>query len=421
MSVRSKVTKAETAVMNATSQKALDAVLETLEKQADHVVSVQVLSNFSLDQEAALVHGVPFITQGLVVCVDRGYRMSPEDVSWFHPSIGAGRSVFTLTESVSKRDLGRVAEHSEASIDSGPFLSTMNCSVGEYASAHPDEFGCEKVTKHLIVDSTSDALLSPLYEGWIAQKLTAGDVVKRWKRTKFGNTVSVVQQAAKMRQAVASAISSEAKLMHTDTYNNVLSDTKHVYFLNAALQSPGVHGDVLVKTSALGGYTLYTAMNNESSFYPSSMGAANHFYSWDKMSAENCARIENTCMWKGTFNTQIMRPPSIRNPRAVETAYGMLQKDKMNMRIARFSDTTAVHDLLAPRDMLALTPTAKQLSSAQDYLTTPITMEHPTTQALMERIGEITKAFPTFHLFNPEVVVNNRLKLPREVYKHLMQ
>ena len=421
MSVRSKLTKAETAVMNATSQEALNVVLDTLEKQAEHVVSVQVLPDFSVDQEAALSHGAPVVTQGLVVCVHKAYRLSRADMSWFHPSVGAGRSVFALDTSVSKRELASVTELEEASIDSGPFLSPLNCSVGEYASVQPDEFGCESVAKHLIVDTTSDALLAPLYASWLAENLTAGDVDKRWKRTKFGKTVSVVQQSSKMRTAVAHAVSPQATKQHEDTYNQVLSDTKHVYFLNHALKSPGAHGDVLVKMSALGGYTMYTALNAEHAFYPSSMGAANHFYSWDEMSPQNCARIENTCSWKGRFNTQLMRPPSIRTPRAVETAFGMLRKDKLNMRIAHFSDTTAVHDQLAPRDILALTPTAEQLSSAQDFLTTPITMAHPTTHALMDRIGEISKAFPTFHLFNPELVVNDRLKLPREVYKHLME
>lgn len=419
--MRSKLTKAESAVMNATSQEALNVVLDTLEKQAEHVVSVQVLPNFSLDQEAALSHGVPVVTQGLVVCVTKAYRMSRADMSWFHPSIGAGRSVFALSTSVSKSELTAVCEMSEASIDSGPFLSTLNCSMGEYTSVHPDEFGCESVAKHLVVDTSADALLSPLYVSWLTENLTAGDVDKRWKRTKFGNTVSVVQQTSKMRKAIAGAVSSDAKLTHEDTCNNVLSDTKHVYFLNGALKSPGAHGDVLVKTSALGGYTMYTALNAEHAFYPSSMGAANHFYSWDEMTPQNCARIENTCTWKGTFNTQVMRPANIRQPRTVETAFGMLCKDKLNMRIARFSDTSAIHDQLTPQDILALSPTAEQLSSAQDYLTTPMSMDHPTTSRLMERIGEVSKAFPTFHLFNPDIVVNDRLKLPREVYKHLMQ
>lgn len=421
MSVRSKLTKSPQAVLDATTQQALDSVLQTLEKQADHVVSVDVLSNFSLDQEAALVHNVPFVTQGIVVCLDKGYRMGPEDISWFHPSIGAGRSVFELKTSIAKRDLNKIEELQESRVETGAHLSAHNCSVGEYASAHPDEFGCEHIKKHLVVDTSSDALLAPLHASWLAEHLTAGDIDKRWKRTKFGDTVSVTNQTSKMRKTIARKISKKATLTHEDTFNNVLSDTKHVYFLNGAIKTSNTDKDILVKTSALGGYSMYTALKKEQTFYPASMGSANSFYSWEKMSPANCARIENTCIWNGTFNTQIMRPPSVRTPREVETSYHMLLKHKMNMRIARFSNTSAIHDRLKPSDILGLTPTEEQLSSAHNYLTAPITLDHPTTRALMERVEEITQAFPTFHIFNPEIVENSRLKVPREVFKHLLK
>ena len=99
------VVKSPELAMNPEMNEALEAVMTTLNKQEQHVKSVSVLSNFSLDTETALSAGIPVVVQGIVVCLNKEYKFSPEDAAWFHPDVVRGRSVFGLSSPVAKSTL----------------------------------------------------------------------------------------------------------------------------------------------------------------------------------------------------------------------------------------------------------------------------------------------------------------------------
>ena len=181
------VQKSSAVQLNEASEKALQSILAQLEKQEEHVKSVHVLPNFSIDTDMTLKLGETPIAQGLVVCVAKSYKLGPEDSMWFHPSIARGRSVFALQAPLSKAQLASVK------------IGGTNSSVGEYTIASPDEFGCEQVEHRLVVDVSEEDMLLPLYNKWIQQGLTAGDVEKQWKRMKFGETYSIIAKTDALR------------------------------------------------------------------------------------------------------------------------------------------------------------------------------------------------------------------------------
>lgn len=393
------VNKSQNVNFDTVASNALAKVVATLEKQADKVNSVTVLAHFSVDHDASLQFGAPLITQGLVVAVHPDYKLSSEDSSWFHPGIGRGRTLFGLDTPVTKKQLQTVS------------LSLSNSMVGEFTVSRPDEFGCEEVSHHIVIDSAPD--LSKLYSDWLTQGLTAGEVATQWKRTEFSGAKSVPLYSAKYRANLVSHLSTKA--VYSDTVNDVLSDMTHIYFTNNCVKEGT--DTVLMKSSALGGYRLYTAANTAKRFYPASLGTANSFYNWSTMTPQNVARISNSCSWNDGlhFNTQVMRPPALRNTniRKMEDEYNISSKDNLVMRLAHFPSSSAFVDKMMPKDVF-------QLSSIAESITAPIDPNHPVFAQLLSNIVSIQKDFPTFQLLNPKYVTGNRLNLPTEIYKQVV-
>ena len=186
-------------------EKALAAVEARLNEQADHVVAVKLLANFSIDKLASLQHGQTILS-GLVVQVLPEYKLGPEDMSWFHPDIASGRSVFTVNKFIPKSKL--------ASIE----LDGIQSSVGSYTTSKPDEFGCETVQHHIVVDTTVSDTLGSLYKKWIDTGLTAGDLAKQWKRMQFNGEYGVKQATSTIRSNIAAEINQESKEIYKDTF-----------------------------------------------------------------------------------------------------------------------------------------------------------------------------------------------------------
>jgi len=400
------VVKSPVLAMNSETQEALDTVMSTLNKQAEHVKSVSVLSNFSVDAEAALMHGLPVVVQGIVVCLAKEYKLSPEDASWFHPDVARGRSVYNLDAPVPKSVLQNLN------------ISGANNSVGEYQISTPDEFGCEQVQNCLIVNMSASDLLADQYQGWLEQGMTAGELDQQWKRMKFDNAYSIVKKSEQLRTEIATQVAKSAQLVHSDMSHSVLSDIKHVYVANGAVRASQ---KLLVKSSALGGYRMYTATKTDRRFFPANLGMSPTFYAWGELSPQNCQRIVNTCTWSGdlTFNTQVMRPPAVKNIKAMEEELAVTLRDTLRMRHCAFSGSDTLADKLGPADMLKLHPTHEQSPHAQDLIAAPLTMQHPVLHNLMHNIESVQAAFEDFQLFNPKYVSNGRLSIPRKVYAHI--
>lgn len=404
------VEKSPHALFDETSTNLLNKIVARLEQQAELVKSVHVLANFSVDTDASLKLGQQPIAQGLVVAVKKGYKITEEDQSWFHPSIARGRSVFALNEPLTAAQL-KANE-----------LTGVNGSVGEYLISRPDEFGCEQLEHRLVVDTSEEDMLLPLYKKWVQQNATAGDVDKQWKRMKFGDTYSVTTKTMQARRDLANKIAPGCKEIMSDTVNAVLSDTEHIYFTNNAILAGG-GTDILVKTSALGGYRQYGVTEAKKTFYPATLGTANNYYSWDNMAPRNCARIENTCSWDGelTFNTQVMKPPAIA-PKAVrgfEDEYALTHQDTLAMRISHFSPSDAFVDKMDPKDVFKLHPSPEKVSHATDFISAPATMSHPVMNKMMAEMAVIQSKFPDFQIFNPKFMDGNRFKIPRSVYQYI--
>ena len=401
------VTKSSVIKFDNATTAALESVLTTLNKQSQHVKSVSVLANFSVDHETTLARNVPVVVQGLVVQTTKEYKLSEEDQSWFHPCVTKGRSVYSIQQSVAKSSLQELD------------LETIGNSVGEFSISRPDEFGCEQTEHRLVVDVSAEKTFESAYNKWLQEGITAGELDAEMKRMKFGNTYSVATHVEELRNNIAEQVSTDAKLIHSDMSHGILSDLSSVYFVNAVVKtSPSI----LVKSSSLGGYRMYNTHDSKQKFYPSNLGKSDTFYSWDELSPQNCAKITDTCMWKGSLsaNAQVMRPLSIKSPKQMEEEYNISLNDTLKMTHCAFSPSDSFIDNIDPADLLRITPTSAQDHKASDSMSAPFNMEHPVLHKLMNNIHDIQAKFPNFKLFNPKVVSGGRITLPREVYKNVI-
>ena len=390
------------------ADQALQNVLNRLEVQAEHVKNVFVLANFSIDKLASLQRGQT-ILQGLVVQVSKEYVLSEEDQSWFHPEIASGRSVFKVSRLISSRDLKKLD------------LDGIQSSVGSYTVSRPDDFGCETVEQYIIVDSSATESLQGLYHKWLTTGVTAGDIDKQWKRMNFNESYGITKATENLRAQIAKTLCKSAELFYSDTTHSVLSDSTSVYFTNNVVKQQDTVN--LIKSSALGGYRTYKCNNDSIRFLPATLGQANQYYSWSSLTPQNCARIEKACSWEGPmkFNANVMTPPSISGPqiRQMEDEYELSFRDTLTMNAAKFAATDSVRDAMLPTDVLALTPNSEHMSTAETFITTPVDFEHPVLKKLMENIEQIQASFPEFKIFNPKLMKNGRIKIPKEIYREL--
>ena len=170
------VTKSSVINFDNATTAALETVLTTLKKQSQHVKSVSILANFSIDHETTIAKRVPVVVQGLVVQTTKEYKLSEEDQSWFHPCVTKGRSVYSIQQSVAKSSLQQLD------------LDTLGNSVGEYSVSHADEFGCEQVENRIVVDVSAEKTFESAYNKWLQEGITAGELDAEMKRMQFGNT-----------------------------------------------------------------------------------------------------------------------------------------------------------------------------------------------------------------------------------------
>ena len=198
-------------------------------------------------------------------------------------------------------------------------------------------------------------------------------------------------------------------------------DIENVYFTNNVVRpdSFGTNSGQILGTWRIPRLQRWIYTNNV--FYPATLGASASYYSWDNMTSQNCARIEQSCAWGGKlkFNTQVMTPPAIpvKKLRAVEDEFELTHADTLAMRISAFSPCDSFVDNISPKHLYKLEPSTHQIQNANDYITAPISMNHAVMQKLMTNIEMIQSTHPGFQLFNPKFMSGNRFKIPRDVYK----
>lgn len=391
-----KLIQYEASNFDAKTTEALGLVMQILKKQSELVEEVTVLSNFSIDSCSTLKYG-QLVTQGLVVKVKPSYAMSKEDMSWFHPNIGAGRSLFSLKEPLSQSVLQSVE------------FENVNCSVGEYLSTTPDEFGSSEVSHHLVVDSAPN--FSSMYSSFLNSGFTAGEVQAQWKSN--GR-----QESTHLRnRSVAGVVNSDP--MYSDTTSDILTDMHSIFFTNDVVKQKD--GELLMKSSALGGFRQYDLTSKTRMFYPATLGTSSNYYKWDAMKTQNVNRIAATCSWSADqeipFNTQVMTPPALKGAeiRTMEDSYEMTGLTSLVMRLNHLSNDAAIIDKMAPADVLSLTP-----EHNVDSISAPIDSGHEVFQKLMANLVSIQQTCPEFQLLNPKFVKGGRLSLPLNVYKQIV-
>ena len=390
-----KVNKYEASNFDAKTTEALGLVMSTLEKQVEHVKEVTVLSNFSIDKSNTLKYG-QLVTKGLVVRVKPSYAMSSEDMSWFHPNIGAGRSLFGIEQPLSKSVLQSVVFEND------------NSSVGEYLTTTPDEFGSSEVSHHIVVDSAPN--FSSMYSSFLNSGFTAGEVQAQWKSN--GR-----QESTHLRHRSVDSLVTSAPL-YSDTTNDILSDMQSIYFTNDVVKQKD--DKLLMKSTVLGGYRQYDLTSKTRMFYPASLGTSSNYYKWDAMKTQNVDRIAETCSWSAEqipFNTQVMTPPAIKGAaiRTMEDSYEMTGLTSLVMRLNHLSGDASIVDKMAPADVLLLTP-----EHNVESISAPIDSGHEVFQKLMANLVSIQKICPEFKLLNPKFVKGGRLSLPLNVYKQIV-
>jgi len=390
-----KVNKYEANDFDAKTSEALEFVVSTLKKQVEHVKEVTFFSNFSIDKSNTLKYG-QLVTKGLVVQVSPNYVMSGADMSWFHPNIGSGRSLYSVDKSLSKSALQSVVFENDDS------------SIGEYLTTTPDEFGSSEVSHHVIIDSGPN--FCNMYSDFLNSGITAGEVQVQWKNT--GR-----QESTNLRhRSVASLVTSNP--IYSDTTNDILSDMQSIYFTNNVVKQKD--NKLLMKSSVLGGYRQYDLTSKTRMFYPASLGTSSNYYKWDAMKAQNVNRIAETCSWSGDqipFNTQVMTPPAIKGAaiRTMEDSYAMTGLTSFVMRLNHLSGDASIVDKMAPADVLSLTP-----EDNVDSISAPIDSGHEVFQKLMANLVSIQQSCPEFQLLNPKFVKGGRLSLPLDVYKQIV-
>jgi hypothetical protein len=282
-----------------------------------------------------------------------------------------------------------------------------SCSVGEYLTSTPDEFGSSEVSHFLVVDSAND--FRALHSGFL-NGMTAGEAQVSWK------TNGQQQSKEKRHNSVSGVVQDQAK--YTDTTNDILSDMSHVYFTNNVVKHTS--DSILMKSSALGGYRRYDLTSQTRRFYPATLGTSSTYYNWKDMKKQNINRIETTCSWSTDqipFNTQVMTPPALKGSeiRKMEDSYEMTGLTSLIMRYNHLSDDSSVVDKMTPANILRLTPT-----NSVDTISAPIDSDHEVFQKLMANLVSIQQKCPEFQLLNPKFVRGGRLSLPLNVYKQIV-
>ena len=374
---------------------AQDHLKALFEKQRQHVVSVRLLPNFSIDHDRSKAENTA-IYRGLVVNVKDTYELSPEDKCWFHPEMGKGRSVFQNVEPVKHIQEQVLGQTEEVKASISPF----NSSVGEYYSQTEDTYGIVTKNKYCIASTGSENRAYPLWSSWCDSYTSMKKVYAQWKSMNIADAV---------RDDRRSLTASSSKMTYNDTINNIYSDGKSLYVTNHALKCNS--GDkVLCEVSPTSGYVWMSVAgkNRCNDFVPSDCGFADHFVNVHTLRQEHKARFYNDCSWLSDkpFNTYVMRKPLISMD-TLSDAANMNKKERLFMKKMTCSSQPFETDY-ERNTLLQLTPLEQKIH-------VPFKQTNEIVKYLLDNYHEISEQYPAFDLINPKYLKNKHLELPREI------
>jgi len=371
---------------------AITSMTNLFAKQAQHVVKVTLMPNFSIDHDRSAAEETP-IYHGLVVNLKDTYELSPEDKCWFHPEMGKGRSVFeggSVKDTLVEQTVGDT-NALEAS------LSPFNSSAGEYYSQTEDAYGMVDKHQYSIVSSGSESTAYPLWSSWCDSYTSMKKVYSAWKSN---NAVDTIQTAR-------TSIVNSNKTIYQDVVNNIYSDGKTLYVSNHAVKCNA--GDkVLCEISPTAGYIWFHIQDGENKFVASDCGYTNEYVNIHALREQHKQRFYKDCSWlsKKPFNTYVMRKTSI-TPETIASCLSLKPCERVYMKTCTCS-SQPVKDAYETDTLLKLTPLHQAIH-------VPFKPSNDIVKYVLDNYHEINKTHPTFDLINPTYLKNGTLELPREI------
>lgn len=429
----------------------LDKALQFLEKrlseQKEHVKSVTVLSNCSIDYDRTLhlkntfSNEIEYVLQGLVVQLDENYKLGYKDAVWFHPELAKGRSIIQLDEPLNASDISSIAEINQdqhIDIDNPLYIGPFQNSIGEYNNISIDDMGLTSVKNHLVINTSMDALSYPLWSKYMISSESIGTVYSNWTSMDMGQGKSISDMAVTLRSMSAAKLLNKSltEIKHNEIYrdefNAMYSDGTTIYFANHAIKTPKTEdAHVLIELSALSGFELFRC-GSEELFVPSNLGVSDNVFNWNDMSTQQRQRIFHDCSWDGEegFNTYVLRQVNMDKTQRkyVEQMHHLFNPSRMTMKKAKFS-SQPVRDFMAPSKLLKLTPQSHHMENIQNmghvrsggHIEIPIQMSYDTFSYLVQNFEQIQEKHPDFQLFNPTIINNGYIQIPRDVMDTLIE
>ena len=338
---------------------AVNAVWEHLNRQADHVVSVEFLQNFNKDHDMSLRVGQD-IYKGLVVTVRPDYALDDSDKMWMHPQAYQCRAVF----------------------EGGTFdrvdLPDMNASVGTYEASSIDEIGNQHNAQYTIINTRK-----PFVRAAATPQEAYDNAIKH--------------ETLDHCQAIAAKLGCGDMVDHAFT-NLFLKGSNEYAFFNHAFMNKGI-----VHVSPLMGYRSVSQSGN----FEADCMHEQQYVNVSELSKEQKEKLYTKCQWDkpNTLNTYVFRKP-FKQMTNKGTHYRLTQ--------GHFADTP-IHDKMPIADLYSLTPNLEGCSITGFGKITG-DLELPVTANIVQQLMEVEG----FSILNPKYLKKGVLKIPRNVVHQLI-
>jgi hypothetical protein len=311
-----------------------------------HVKSVELMENFGKDIETSLYEGKD-VYRGVIVETDAQYKLSSDDIFWFHPQLVKKRSMFSVSDTSVK--------YNSVKEGNGPNrIPLFNSSVGMYTTTSFDDLGAPISNGYVIVDTYAEAITNTQAKLWLESGLSMKEVYTQMQTLRIdGKTLEGHASAL-----VDSLKGKVEKPLLQHSYNVILKSPGSYLFYNHALR-PNVHGKVLQLVSPLMGYTEVTLASGITAV-ASDYLTTDKYVDVQSFNRQQTERAFVSSHWNGKniVNSFALRKPfdSFREIIADQ------ESSLFRMSTATFSSTPVVNRL-PPETVLALTPEATNIPS----------------------------------------------------------
>jgi hypothetical protein len=266
--------------------------MESLRSKAG-IISVKLFGNFGKDLEQSLHHSKD-VYKGLIVQCVPNYKLTADDICWFHPQLAKTRSLYSGT-----KQFGDMK------------LPEFNCLVGEYSTYSVDELGTQAVENFTIVDTHL-----PRDHEWVDKPIK--EIYSGYKDDSCQEKTVAYQD---------NQVTPNKAILRTE-YVSLFKGANVYHCYNHVIKSSG---DALVLQSPLMGYSRVSDKGDLES--DTMLG----FMDVNALSQQNRNRIYRDCLWDSSnvVNTLVMKRGEISKGEA----YRMLRCKLSDNNISGKLDT----------------------------------------------------------------------------------